>query len=215
MRTLESDLEIEKTLKDRLLLAQLGKHRTRVRQDFRALKELIDSVQREQIFTDRELIDQFKKQIVAGFNKIQEQIGDIDRNLAKLKRAQVQDFLDKMIKHFDERDWKAVDEVYHSWRAISQNGKKVEDDARELAAEIVDIHTRSTVIQQFDKRKIIISGIVYSENGVSIAVINGRLRGEGDALDADGRVIVSEIGENYVIFQTEGVDVKRLQTKNR
>jgi len=35
--------------------------------------------------------------------------------------------------------------------------------------------------------------------------------GEGDALDADGRVLVVEIGENYVIFETEGVDIKRNQ----
>lgn len=213
VRTLKSDLLIEKTLKDRLLLPQLGKHRPRVREDFRALEGQIEDVQREQVFTDRELIDQFKKQIVEEFNKIRAQIGEIDEDATKLKRAQVQEFLDKMIKHFEEHNWKELNLVHRSWRSVSRNGKKVEDEARELATRIDDIHRRSTVIQQFDKRKITISGIVYSANGVSIAVINGKLRGEGDALDADGRVIVKEIGENYVIFETEGVDVKRRQSK--
>jgi hypothetical protein len=34
---------------------------------------------------------------------------------------------------------------------------------------------------------------------------------EGDALDAAGTVIVIEIGENYVIFETEGVEIKKPQ----
>ena len=46
---------------------------------------------------------------------------------------------------------------------------------------------------------------------MSVAVINGRQMSEGDALDEQGTIIVVEIGENYVIFETEGVEIKRGQ----
>jgi len=34
---------------------------------------------------------------------------------------------------------------------------------------------------------------------------------EEDSLDTEGLIIVMEIGENYVIFETEGVEIKRMQ----
>ena len=46
-----------------------------------------------------------------------------------------------------------------------------------------------------------------------VAVINDKQMTVGDALDADGQVVVVEIGENYVIFETEGVDIKKPQTE--
>ena len=55
----------------------------------------------------------------------------------------------------------------------------------------------------------VISTILYSPTSVSVAIINSKQYTEGDALDADGRVLVVEIGENYVIFETEGVEIKR------
>jgi len=56
---------------------------------------------------------------------------------------------------------------------------------------------------------VVISTILYSPNGLSVAVINGKQIAEGDALDAAGTIIVVEIGENYVIFETEGVEIKK------
>ena len=63
----------------------------------------------------------------------------------------------------------------------------------------------------FEKRKIEISAIIFSPNGLSLAIINGKTKSEGDALDADGRVVIAEVGEDFVIFETEGVEIKKLK----
>ena len=70
---------------------------------------------------------------------------------------------------------------------------------------------RARVIQNFEKRNIKISTILFSPDGQSVAVINGKQMVEEDSLDTEGLVIVMEIGENYVIFETEGVEIKRMQ----
>ena len=61
------------------------------------------------------------------------------------------------------------------------------------------------------RKKIEITGILYSPRGSSVAVVNGKQMTQSEALDADGQAIVVEIGENYVIFETEGVEIKKEQ----
>ena len=86
-----------------------------------------------------------------------------------------------------------------------------DEQARALVQEITDLRQSARVIQNYEKRSIEISAILYSPNGMSVAVINGKQMAEEDALDAEGTVLVVEIGENYVIFETEGVEIKRQQ----
>jgi hypothetical protein len=88
----------------------------------------------------------------------------------------------------------------------------VDDDAKDLVQKIFDLQRSAKVIDSFDKRKTVISGIIYSPNGVSVALVNGKQMMLGDALDAEGQVIVVEIGESYVIFETEGVEIKKDQS---
>jgi len=161
------------------------------------------------------LQEQFKAQIVLKFFELGKSIVGLDSSQKQLSKEHVQEKRDKIAKLFDERNWKGLAEEFRNWKSISRKGEHVVDEARALAAEIADFRRRADVIQEFDRRKISISGIVFAPNGVSIAVINGKLRGEGDALDADGRVLVAEIGENFVIFVTEGVEIKRLQVRKR
>ena len=73
------------------------------------------------------------------------------------------------------------------------------------------IEHRAKVIQEFEKRQVKISTILYSPNSMSVAIINGKTLGEGDALDQEGQILVQEIGENYLIFETEGVEIKKHQ----
>ena len=77
--------------------------------------------------------------------------------------------------------------------------------------EILDLRRKAKVIQAFDKRKVEISTIIFSKRGNSLVVINDKTYSEGDALDALGQIIVIEIGEDYVIFETEGVEIKKLK----
>jgi type II secretory pathway component PulC len=94
---------------------------------------------------------------------------------------------------------------------MTRDGDHVVEEARPIVEKIADLLRRSNVIKNFEKRKIQISAIIFSPNGLSLAIINGKTKSEGDALDADGRVVIAEVGEDYVIFETEGVEIKKLK----
>jgi len=118
---------------------------------------------------------------------------------------------DRVAKSYDDRDWNKVEEEVRAFMDLSKSGEWVEDDAKPLAFEIANYKRSADIIQKFEKRKVAISTILYSPNTGSVAVVNGKQLSVGDALDGDGQVTVAEIGENYVIFQTEGVEIKRMQ----
>ena len=128
-----------------------------------------------------------------------------------LNPVQVKEWLDLIANLFDDREWNKVQAQVRQFMELSDDGNHVEDAARAVAQQIIEFEHRAKVIQAFEKRRVRISTILYSPNSMSVAIINGKQIGEGDALDADGRVLVVEIGENYVIFETEGVDIKRTQ----
>ncbi|MHC4341084.1 MAG: type 4a pilus biogenesis protein PilO [Planctomycetota bacterium] len=212
LRTLEEGLEIEDHLRKIGDLFRLAQQVKENRAQFRLLAQRIDEVQRGKLVTIRELQERFRDEVLLPFNAIKEKMLRGPETEPHLTTSQVKEWYDRIGKHFDERDWKKVQEEVRDFMDISKAGKWVVDDARPLADKIADFMRRAKVIQEFEKRKVVISTILYSPTSVSVAIINSKQYTEGDALDADGRVLVVEIGENYVIFETQGVEIKRVQT---
>lgn len=209
VRSLQDGLDIEahlRKVKDLYRLAQQIKDN---KKQFSSLNSRIEETKRKNLITDRELKDRFRAEVLEPFELIKERMAKGHEGAPKLTRQQVQEWYDRIAEQFDEQNWKDVMELVRDFRQLSKNGKWVEDDARALAVQTIEFQRRATVIQDFEKRKVNISTIVFSPSGVSLAIINGKQLGEGDALDGDGRVLVIEIGENYVIFETEGVEIKR------
>lgn len=210
VRTLQEMLDLEdhlRAIKDWFRLGQVMKEN---REMYRAVEAHVAQVEREKQIRQRDLQEQFRTDVVAPFNAVRERIGALEAVQPKLDVAQTESWVKRLRAKFDERDFKAFSEIYREWGQVSRNGEWVDDAARPMVAEIVELNRRVNVIQEFDKRKIVISSVVYNPNGTSLAYVNGKLMAQGDALDGDGKVLVLEIGENYVIFHTEGVEIKRL-----
>ncbi|NJN14213.1 MAG: type 4a pilus biogenesis protein PilO [Planctomycetes bacterium] len=209
IRTLQEGLEIEdhlRKIKDLFRLAQQLKEN---RESLAQLARLIDQVRGENLVTVRELQERFRTDVQLPFLEIQERLSKVQEDEPRMTLAMVEETRARAFKLFEARDWRKVDELVRNFMDVSRGGDWVEEDARSLVVEINDLLRRSQVIEKFEKRKIDISSILYSPNAVSIAVVNRKQFIEGDALDGDGRVIVFEIGENFVIFETEGVEIKR------
>jgi hypothetical protein len=211
VRNLEDGLDIEDELFKRKDLLRLAQIQRKNRETYSVMLDQIRRVQREQVFTFRELSERFVKEVAGPFKQLQDRIGLNDQRRPPLGLEQVQQYHLRVAEAFDEGEWKKVRDEMRAWKEISRGGEHVVEEARPLAAEIAEISRKARVIEQFETRPIKISAIIYSPNATSIAVVNGKQLIEGDALDPDGRVLVAEIGENYVIFETEGVEIKRLQ----
>jgi type II secretory pathway component PulC len=121
---------------------------------------------------------------------------------------QVQEYLNRVKKAFDEENWQGVESEARNFRDQSKNGVHVEDDAKDLVQKIFELQRQAKIIDAFYKRKLDISGILYSPRQQSVAIVNGKQMMVGDALDAEGTITCVEIGEDYVVFETEGVEIK-------
>jgi len=209
VRSLVEGLDLEDTL---LRDKRLFLHKQQVednRRDYARLLQLLDQTQREKLIVDRDLLEEFRDDVMTPFLAIQERLSQMEEQQPKLTRESVQAYHDRIAEYFDERDWKKVQEEVRSFLTMSKDGEHVEDDARDLVDAIKEFLRRAEVIQEFDKKQWTISGIVYQANGTSLAIINGKTVLEQDAVDPEGKIIVVEIGENYVIFETEGVEIKK------
>ena len=211
VRSLQEGLVIEAHLRKIGDLFRLTQQMRDNKDAFESLRKRIDEVRENQMIQDRDLQDRFRVEVLVPFGKIEAQMDKGPAENPPLTPTQVQEWHDRIVKLFDERAWKKVQDQVKQFMELSKEGKHVEDAARALAQKIIGFEHRAKVIREFEKRRVRISTILYSPNSMSVAIINGKQIGEGDALDADGRILVVEIGENYVIFETEGVDIKRTQ----
>ncbi len=211
VRTLQEGLVIEAHLRKIGDLFRLTQQMRDNKDAFDRLKKRIEDVRTNQMIQDRDLQERFRIEVLTPFARIEAKMDRGPEENPPLNPVQVKEWFDLIAKLFDDREWKKVQEQVRQFMDVSKDGNQVEDAARAVAQQIIEFEPRAKVIQAFEKRRVRISTILYSPNSMSVAIINGKQIGEGDALDADGRVLVVEIGENYVIFETEGVDIKRTQ----
>ncbi|MHC4133823.1 MAG: type 4a pilus biogenesis protein PilO [Planctomycetota bacterium] len=209
VHTLMEGLNYEEELQKRGDLWRLQAQRRENRLVYRELNEEIPSARND--ISIPELQERLKLEVIAPWNDIQKRMDELDKGNPALTRVQVQEWQDKVMKFFDERKWEDVEAEVRAFKDASKQGQHVAADARDLVVRIEDLRRRAGVIQNFEKRNIKISTILFSPDGQSVAVINGKQMVEEDSLDTEGLIIVMEIGENYVIFETEGVEIKRMQ----
>jgi hypothetical protein len=210
VRTLQQGLAYEEELQRRNDLWRLQAQRKENSDVYNELSELILGAKKDVLIP--EFVDRLKKDVLVPWTAIQKRMEDMVKTNPRLTIQQVQEWYDKIARIHDERKWAEVETEARSFRDASKNGQHVDDDAKDLVQKIFDLQRSAKVIDSFDKRKTVISGIIYSPNGVSVALVNGKQMMLGDALDAEGQVIVVEIGESYVIFETEGVEIKKDQS---
>lgn len=211
VHTLQQGLSFEEELQRRGDLWRLTAQRKENREAYAQLSESIGTGNKE--VTIAELRERFKKDILVPWAAIQKRMEEMRNSNPRLTIAQVQEWNEKITKLWDEQKWPEVENECRAFRDASKSGQHIDDDAKDLVQRIFELQRSAKVIDAFDKRKIRISTILYSPTGVSVGVINGKQMTVGDALDAEGQVVVVEIGENYVIFETEGVEIRKPQTE--
>jgi len=209
VHTLVEGLNYEEELQKRGDLWRLQAQRRENRLVYRELNQEIPLARND--ISIPELQERLKLEVIAPWTDIQKRMDELDKGNPALTRVQVQEWYDKITKFFDERKWEDVENEVRAFKDASKQGQHVAAEARDLVVKIEDLRRRARVIQGFEKRNIKISTILYSPHGQSVAVINSKQMVDGDSLDTEGLIIVLEIGENYVIFETEGVEIKRMQ----
>ena len=211
LQLLNLGLEEEKTLKERGDIFRLAQAIKENRERLADLVRRIEQLRQDKVFRDPRLAERFRQEVLDPFKVLREAIEAADTERPPMSQEEVQARYDAIAKHFEERKWDEVTKGVRNFMDITSDGQHVVEPARPLVERITDMLRRSRVIREFEKRKIEITTIIYSPNGLSLAIINGKSRSEGDALDNDGRVVIAEVGEDFVIFETEGVEIKKLK----
>jgi len=209
VRALDEGLDYEDELQKRGDLWRLQAQRKENQDTFKQLAELMTEAESQ--VTIRELQERLQKEILEPWDRIKERMKKQGESDPPLSLTHVQERLDRIRSLFDERDWTGVQNEARDFQDASRKGEHVVDEARPLALKIIELGRAGKVIQNFEKRRIDITTIVFSRSGRSVAIINGKQMQDGDALDAEGTILIVEIGENYVVFETEGVEIRKTQ----
>lgn len=211
IRTLEMNLGFEDELRKRKDMFRLHQQIKENREAFDALRSDIEEIRREKLIRDAQLADRYRTDVIEPFKAVAARIKKGQDSQPPMPLTEVKQRFDIIAKDFDERQWDDVRRQVRAFLDLTRDGDHVVEEARSWVERIHDLLRRSDVIREFEKRTIDISAIIYSPNALSLAVINTKTKSEGDALDADGRVVIAEIGLDYVIFETEGVEIKKLK----
>jgi hypothetical protein len=209
LQTLRDGLEFQEELQKRHDLWRLQAQIKENRVTYADLAIMVTEARTEVTLSD--LHERLQADVIDPFEKIKEQMDSLIEQNPPLPREKVEEAHEKIVGLFDEREWEKVEDSVRDFLDASRKGEHVAEEARGLVVKILELQRSARVIRVFEKRRIEISTILYSADGNSVAVINGKQMMEGDALDANGTVVVIQIGENFVIFETEGVEIKRLQ----
>lgn len=204
--SLQQGLTLEEELMRRGDLWRLTAQRKENRDYYTQITDALTGATKE--ITIQELKERLKKEVLVPWEAIKKRMEEMrDRN-PKLNAEQVQEWHTRITKAFDERNWSGVESEGRAFRDTSKNGQHVEDDAKDLVAKIFELQRQAKVIDAFYKRKLDITGILYSPRAQSVAVINGKSITANEAFDPEGTIICVDIGEDYVVFETEGVEIK-------
>lgn len=211
LQVLNTGLEEERTLRERGDIFRLAQAIKDNRERLADLVRRIEQLRQDKVFRDPRLAERFRQEVLEPFKTLRERIAAEDVERPPMSYDEVKARYEAIAKHFDERKWEEVTKGVRNFMDITHDGQHVVEQARPIVENITDMLRRSGVIREFEKRQIEITTIIYSPNGLSLAIINGKSKSEGDALDNDGRVVIAEVGEDYVIFETEGVEIKKLK----
>jgi len=211
LQVLATGLEEEKLLKERGDIFRLAQAIKENRQLMADLVRRIEQLRQDKVFRDPRLAERFRQEVLEPFERLRERIEAADTERPPMSNDEVKARFAAIAKHFDDRKWDEVTKGVRNFMDMTHDGQHVVEEARPTVEKITDMLRRSGVIREFEKRQIEITTIIFSPNGLSLAIINGKSKSEGDALDNDGRVVIAEVGEDYVIFETEGVEIKKLK----
>ena len=204
--TLQQGLTLEEQLMQRGDLWRLTAQRKENADYYNQIVDALATAAKE--ITIPELKDRLKREVLVPWEAIKKRMEEMRNQNPRFTADQVQEYLNRVKKAFDEENWQGVESEARNFRDQSKNGVHVEDDAKDLVQKIFELQRQAKIIDAFYKRKLDISGILYSPRQQSVAIVNGKQMMVGDALDAEGTITCVEIGEDYVVFETEGVEIK-------
>jgi len=204
--SLQQGLTLEEALVQRGDLWRLAAQRKENADYYAQILDALATTAKE--ITIAELKERLKREVLVPWEAIKKRMEEMRLQNPRFTAEQVQEYLTRIQRAFDEENWQGVESEARSFRDQSRNGEYVEDNAKDLVQKIFELQRQAKVHDTFSKRKIDISGILYSPRQQSVAVINGKQMTVGEALDAEGTIIVVEIGEDYVVFETEAVEIK-------
>jgi Tfp pilus assembly protein PilO len=204
---LQDDLRFEEQLRKEGQIMRLGPITKLNTQRINQLEFRVSEVLTNKSITIPELKEEFLAKVVRPFEEEKEKRSTEPTEIL-VTRQQVLDYLRRLTKLFEEREFRKVVEAHEGFLRLIE-GKKLMPDAEELRRDMEKLAHDAEVINKFNQEPLSIKGVILdSENG-SFAYINDQILREGDSVDAAGKITIQKILSDEIEFDYEGVSIIR------
>jgi Tfp pilus assembly protein PilO len=182
---------------------------------FTVLKPIIDSTvarlrldveQADRKVTIPELRDVFNEEVLAEFQKLADR-GDVGPVV--VGRADVAKFLEDMRAALEERDYEKV-VLFHKRFQDWVQGRQLAEDTTPLVSDMRRLFQEASVMLDFLKLDLPVSGRILQPGGRSVVLLGGRPRKVGDFVDPAARCKLLEIHADRLLFEFDGYQIEKL-----
>ncbi len=200
------DWEIEKELVKEGKWIFIEPHKKQLDQAVKSLELDIKKVREKNLITFPELATEFEARVVTPFRRLQGERKTPDVPV-RVNLREVRKHRDEMLAKFNERDYKAVLELFQKYR-LYRDDREMPLEASKLDKEIVTIERRARVVSEFEALEIKIGALIVG-NARSVALINGRSVAQGDPIEPGSKIVLMEVTADGCTFLYEDVKIHR------
>lgn len=159
-----------------------------------------------------ELREVFVEEVVTPFQKLSVDVlkgeGGSSGGVVVILRQHVKEFLDKQTATLESRDYEAsVRTKAELDGLLARANHKLAEDAQDFVAQIQENARVATVMIEFDRLNLRVTGVIRQEQG-SIVIINGKTRRVGDYVDDKNRCKLVAIKDDVLAFDLDGYEIE-------
>ena len=200
------DWEIEKELVKEGRWIFIEPHKKQLDQAVKSLELDIRKIRENNVITFPELVTELEVRVVTPFRRLQSERTTPDVPV-RVSLREVRKHRDEMLAKFEERDYKAVLELYQKYK-LYRDDREIPLEAKKIEDEIVGLERRARVVSEFEALDIKIGALIVGVER-SVALINGRSVAQGDPIEPGSKIILFEVTPDGCTFLYDDVKIHR------
>lgn len=158
------------------------------------------------VVTVPELKEAFHDDVVAPFEAIKSQRKSLP-HVVLFSKKQAEEWFDKMKTSMEAREYEKVVKAQADFDNYVK-GQTLADEANEVVADMRSLAKNAQGMIDFLSLKVKVSGAIMRPNDQSIVILNNKARKVGDAIDAAGRCRLTQIHEDKLVFELDGLEIE-------
>jgi Tfp pilus assembly protein PilO len=158
------------------------------------------------VITVPELKEAFHDDVVAPFESIKSQRKSLP-HVVLFSRKQAEEWLDKMKTSMEGQKYELVVKGLTDFETFLK-GQTLAEDAADVVVEMRSLAKNAQGMIDFLALRVKVSGTIIRPDNGSIVILNNKSRKVGDTIDAAGRCRLTQIHEDKLVFELDGLEIE-------